>query len=93
MSKLSHIARGWYNFAKAEPYIKQLMDYRLAICDTCPNKQQLNTAGQLLVKLINQEGSLFKCAKCKCPLSSKTADPGSECPIGKWGIAGTEPLN
>jgi len=89
LKALSHIARGWYNFSKATPYIRELMSQRLEICDSCSYKQQLNAAGKKIVRMINEDGSLYKCGKCNCPLSAKTADPSSSCPIGKWDIAGT----
>jgi len=88
MSTLSHIARGWKEFLKGDEYTKHLMSERLAICDGCIHKQQLGKAGKILVKMVNEQASLYKCAKCNCPLSPKTANPTGECPIGKWGIAG-----
>jgi len=90
LKKLSHIARGWMNFIKGDPYVKEIMNKRLEICDTCVFKEQLSDTGKFIVNLVNNEASMFQCGKCKCPLSAKTADPTSECPIGKWGIAGSE---
>lgn len=87
---LLHIARGWYNYITSTPYTQELMDKRLAICDVCDKKQQLGSVGELLVTTINKEGSLFKCGECNCPLSAKTADPTSSCPLNKWSVAGTE---
>lgn len=90
MSTLFNIATGWYNYIEGSQYTKDLMKYRLEKCDTCPFKKQLSAAGQLLVTSINHEGSLFKCEKCGCPLAAATAAPKKECPIGRWGMAGTE---
>jgi hypothetical protein len=88
--KLSEIATSWYDFKEATDYTKQLMEHRLSICDSCTEKQQLNSLGKLLVTSVNEDASLFKCGKCNCPLSPKTAGLLNTCPLGKWGIAGTE---
>lgn len=90
LKALTDIAQSWYDFSKGSDYTKQLMEHRLKVCDTCENKQQLNTLGQVLVTSINQDGSLFSCGLCKCPLAAKTAGTNNTCPINKWGIAGTE---
>lgn len=85
MLNLIQIARGWYNFAHGGAKIQQLMYKRLAICDSCPFKVQVNVVGQILIQLINEEGSVFQCGKCNCPLAAKTAVPEQSCPVGKWG--------
>jgi hypothetical protein len=90
MISLVDIASGWYNYLNATPYVKKLIGQRLAICDSCPSKQQLTKMGQILVKSVNEEGNLFKCKECGCPLAAKTASLKSSCPLGKWSIAGTE---
>lgn len=87
---LTTIAEGWFNFAKGTEFTRELMRYRLSICDPCEHKEQLGVLGQKVIQSINSEGNLYKCAKCKCPLASKTAATGAQCPLGKWGISGTE---
>jgi hypothetical protein len=89
---LGEIAKGWFNYATADFHTQQLAQYRLNICDECPNKQQLSTIGKLLVTAINEEGSLFKCDLCSCPLSAKVCNPLSKCPRDKWGVAGMESM-
>ena len=84
------IASGWYNFITADFHTKQMMSHRLNICDKCPNKIELDPVSRKIITTINSEASVFKCTKCSCPLSSKVAAPNAKCPIGKWGIAGTE---
>ena len=90
MSSLRNIAEGWYNFINATAYTKRLMQSRLEICDTCPSKEQLSSIGEKIVKTINEEGNLFKCKECGCPLAAKTANLKEKCPLGKWSISGTE---
>lgn len=88
--KLIEIAIGWYNYAHGGSYIKNLMEKRLSICDGCPNKKQLSATGVIIVKLINEEGSMFQCGLCGCPLSALTANPASACKDNKWKPAGEE---
>ena len=47
---------------------KELIDYRLSICNTCPafNKR------------------LKKCTKCGCFMTLKSTLRRASCPIGKW---------
>jgi hypothetical protein len=82
--KLTEIALGWFNVANASPAQQQMIHYRLAICDECPNKAQLSPIGKRVVEAINDKASTFYCKNCGCPLASKTASPGSTCPISKW---------
>lgn len=88
--KLTQIATAWYNYANADAYIKMVMQKRLAICDECDEKVQLNPLGRIFVQLINEEGSTFQCGRCGCPLAGKTAGLSEECPLKKWGPAGGE---
>ena len=90
MSSLVNIASGWYNYLNTTSYTRKLMRYRLNICDTCPSKVQLNKLGQIVIKAINEEGNLYKCKECGCPLAAKTASLNEKCPLEKWSIAGTE---
>lgn len=89
---LTKIAESWYDFSTADEYTKQLMAFRLRICDACPEKVQMSKVGQILVQFINEEASLYKCNKCQCPLAAKTAGAENTCPLGKWGMAGSETI-
>jgi hypothetical protein len=82
--QLISIAKGWYNFINGTEEVKSLMQLRLNICDTCPDKVQLTTAGQKLIQAVNKEGSIYKCRLCTCPLAAKTNSPDEGCPAGKW---------
>jgi len=84
VDSLTTIAEGWINFIKADHQTKQMMRERLKICNSCSYKQEITPAGQVLLKLIHSSANLFKCSKCKCPLSAATAAPSKTCPIGKW---------
>ena len=90
--KLSRIAEGWYNYLQSSGYTKELMATRLEHCDVCPYKKQMTGIGKVLTTALNMEENTFFCSKCNCPLGSKTAATKESCPIGKWGIAGTESM-
>lgn len=90
LDNLINIAEGWYNFLNADFHTQQMMKYRLNICDNCPNKVQMSPLGKKIITSIHEEGSTYRCKKCACPLSTKTASPKAKCPEGKWGVAGTE---
>jgi len=89
---LKKIAEGWYNYLQGSDYTKELMAFRLEHCDTCPYKKQMTGIGKVLMNVVNMPENTFFCSKCNCPLGSKTAAPKEKCPIGKWGIAGTESM-
>lgn len=84
MTSLVTIAQSWYLYARGLPSTQQLMAERLAICDACPSKKQMNAAGKFVMASINQEGSTYYCGQCSCPLAAKTANPKNRCPLGKW---------
>ncbi|RUP42215.1 MAG: hypothetical protein EKK63_02640 [Acinetobacter sp.] len=84
MDSLLSIMTGWANFIKADHHTKQMMRERIAICNTCPFREEITPLGQKLLKFIHSSANLFKCSKCKCPLSAATASPSKACPIGKW---------
>jgi DNA-directed RNA polymerase subunit RPC12/RpoP len=85
---LVHIASGWYHYIKASQSTKQLMDSRLAICETCPHKVQMNHLGVVLVQSIHEEGNIYRCGICSCPLSTLTAAPAASCKDGRWKALG-----
>ena len=87
---LFNIAKSWYEFQKGTQETRILMDKRLAICEKCPHKEQLSSIGKILVTSVNEQGSLYRCGICKCPLAAKTAHPQNTCPDNpsQWGMAG-----
>ncbi len=89
---LEKIAEGWYNYLQGSEYTKELMASRLKICDLCPYKKQMTGIGRVLMNATNMPENTFFCSKCNCPLGSKTAATKESCPIGQWGIAGTESM-
>lgn len=83
--KLVEIAQGWLNLAKDDPILKEMAERRLDICDGCPFKKQLSGTGQAIIQVVNQEGSIYYCDRCGCPLATKTLAPDAVCPAGNWG--------
>ena len=84
MISLVEVATGWFNMVNSTPDIKELAKRRLAICDICPSKIQLSTAGQLLITTLNSEASTYLCEECGCPLAAKVCNKHSKCPLNKW---------
>jgi hypothetical protein len=82
---LFDIGRGWFEFIKGTPSQKVLMAKRLDICDVCPHKEQLNVLTKTLVKTVNENGNLYLCGICHCPLAGKTSLPSAFCPIDAQG--------
>lgn len=82
--KLVEIAQGWVNFIIQPNDIKQEATKRLAICDGCPRKRQLDNLGNLIITTINSQGNTYVCELCGCPLAAKTMSPNTSCPLGKW---------
>jgi len=85
---LLEIASGWYHYINGNQSTRQLMDKRLQICESCPNKVQLSGTGQILVQSIHEEGSIYKCGLCGCPLAALTANPSSSCKDNRWPAVG-----
>lgn len=83
--KLIEIAQGWVNYVIQPNDIKAEGAKRLAICDGCPRKRQLDSLGNLIITTINSQGNTFVCELCGCPLAAKTMSPNNECPLKKWG--------
>lgn len=86
---LVQIAKSWYSFAQGSDYTKLLMEKRLKVCDPCPHKKQMNKLGIVISNKINEDGSIYKCGLCDCPLSALTAHPANKCKDNRWGVAGT----
>lgn len=84
MNRLTHIAKGWFTFANQPVALKGVIEARLNTCDTCDDKVQMNDLAQVVVSIINEEGSTYKCGRCGCPLASATASMPYACVAGKW---------
>lgn len=82
---LVHISSGWANYLKGSEEVKRRMMSRLKVCDTCPNKQQVDKlTGRILKILGNGPSNMFRCALCKCPLGALSASPLNGCKGNKW---------
>ena len=85
---------GWLNYVKyvqqtLDSQIKEMADYRLAICDQCPVRQKdFCSVIQYTTHVITGE----KVRGCGCPLLPKTLSPESACPAGKWDSHNSNPL-
>jgi hypothetical protein len=88
MSSLVNIAKGWYNLARHQN--QELALERLAVCDTCEFKRQMNAAGALLVTMINHASSTYYCGDCGCPLAAKVSEPSEACGKNKWSAQPSE---
>ena len=85
MANLSLIASGWASYLIGSADTRERMAKRLAVCDQCPNKEQVSPLTGLVLNLIgNNEKNLFRCGLCKCPLAGLTAAADSKCKIGNW---------
>jgi hypothetical protein len=49
---------------------KEVLEARLAICDTCPE--------------VNKNSPNWTCTKCGCNLKIKASWASQDCPIKKW---------
>lgn len=84
MSTLSDIAKGWYAYIKATPETKARIEARLACCDNCPNKVQVDPVGALLFGVLNDPNNTYKCNLCHCFLGAMAALPEPKCKLNKW---------
>ena len=85
MATLIQIASAWYNYTTASPLVRQKMEQRLTICDTCSNKEQIDRFTGALIKVVgNKEDAQFRCKLCKCPLATLSAGGIRNCKAGKW---------
>lgn len=90
MIDLKLIGQGWFNYMKGSSFTKNLMTKRLAICEQCPHKKQLSGTGKVIVQAIHEEGSIYRCGLCNCPLATLTAAPGAGCKDKRWAPVGDE---
>ncbi len=74
MNKLSEIFQAWVAAANPTPAQKLLAEQRTAVCDSCPNKKQLDVL------------NIYVCGLCGCPLEKLVFSPkGKEaCKGNKW---------
>jgi hypothetical protein len=90
-TSLLQIARSWFAFAEGTGYTKGLMQKRLAICGECDNREAINGAGEVFIKVLTDDKDLlYRCGICKCPLAGLTAGTSNTCPVNKWRPAGEE---
>lgn len=73
------IASSWYEFAKGDPETKNRMSRRLEICDSCPNKVQMDSFGKKIMSNINHPDAIYKCGKCSCPLVALASGKNNSC--------------
>jgi hypothetical protein len=75
MFKLVEIAKAWIAAANPTPDQKQIANYRISVCDTCPHKSHI---GKI---------DVYVCGLCGCPLNRKIFSPlpGEQaCPDKRW---------
>lgn len=73
-NKFKEIFDGWKNVLFTDEEIEILSAERMAICNECPFKEEVDLMG-----LRNEI-----CGECWCPLKAKTRSPESKCPKDKW---------
>lgn len=84
--KLVDIAVSWYRVISGNvtPEQKEMRKRRLAACDVCPHKLQMNAIGELLMNTINKEDSTYYCGLCGCPLAAKVIKEENKCDDNRW---------
>lgn len=80
---LPQIAASWAMLQRATSDVQSLVLRRIAICDACPRKKQLTSAG-IESKGENLADSVYYCGSCGCSLWSKLHDDENVCPEGYW---------
>ena len=75
MLKLVEIAKAWIAAANPTPEQKEIADYRISVCDGCPNKKYYKHI------------DTYVCGLCGCPLDKKIFSPlpcEEACPDKRW---------
>ena len=75
MLKIVEIAKAWIAAANPTPEQRAIAEYRISVCDKCPNKDYIKAA------------DTHTCGLCGCPLSKKIFSPlpGEQaCPDKRW---------
>ena len=71
IDKLKQIKDAWIRSNNPTEDEQALADYRMNICNSCPNKLDIM--------------NLSICSACGCPLSKKVfSDENENCPLNKW---------
>lgn len=81
MEQIFSILNGWKNYLKSE--ISDLEKKRASICKKCPSAI-IGTYEKFMPDETLTEIQGLKCAKCKCPLSTKLRSINEKCPLKKW---------
>jgi hypothetical protein len=81
LDNLQQIFEGWFKYFFRTIYDEKVSQYRLSVCNTCPNMKYL-----IDFKILKYRVKLFKqCKICLCILAAKSRS-SSPCPIGLWKI-------
>lgn len=75
MLNFVEIAKAWIAAANPTPEQQQIANYRISVCNGCPNKSYIKHLG------------IYVCGLCGCPLNKKifSPNPGREvCPDQRW---------
>jgi hypothetical protein len=75
MNKFKEIVTAWRIKWRPNEEQKLLSDKRLAICTTCPSRNEIIKGSDFWVL----------CGECGCPLDAKShSTVKGACPLGKW---------
>lgn len=72
MLKFVEIAKAWMAAANPTPEQQALADYRISVCNKCPNRSYM------------KQFDLHTCGLCSCPLNKKIFSPINSCPDKRW---------
>lgn len=85
MESLIRIASGWISYLRASPATRSRIERRIAICEKCPHRQEVDRVTGRILKLIgNDPNNLYRCGLCKCPLAGLASLETPACKAGKW---------
>jgi len=72
MLKFVEIAKAWLAATNPTPEQQSLANYRISVCNECPNRKYL------------KQFNLHTCELCGCPLNKKIFSPINSCPDKRW---------
>jgi len=75
MLKIVEIAKAWIAAANPTPEQKAIAEYRISVCNNCPNREY------------HKHLDMHICGLCGCPLSKKIFSPvdgPDACPDTRW---------
>jgi len=75
MLKIVEIAKAWIAAANPTPEQKAIAEYRISVCNNCPNREY------------HKHLDMHICGLCGCPLSKKIFSPvdgPDACPDKRW---------